>query len=125
MVCQVISLSQTLPHNLIVIPCFSSRRSVCRFEGVLPDVCCPENKIIIGQDIETTTTTTESGSWQSWSEWDDCSAECGGGKQSRRRECSTAGLCVGESVEERDCNTESCSKISWAVRCCNNSIVRY
>merc|ERR1719347_35058 len=34
------------------------RRSVCKFEGFLPDVCCPENKIIIGQQIDTTTTTT-------------------------------------------------------------------
>ena len=46
----------------------------------------------------------------SWSEWEECSEQCGGGKQERTRECDTDGQCVGDEAEDRDCNSQLCSK---------------
>jgi hypothetical protein len=58
--------------------------------------------------------------WSEWSGWSGCSASCGGGTQSRGRECrrseaSQAGysvvdasLCGGASSESQACNTHSC-----------------
>lgn len=58
--------------------------------------------------------------WSAWSGWSGCSASCGGGTQSRSRECRRSetgqggydvvdpGLCGGSSSENQACNTHSC-----------------
>lgn len=58
--------------------------------------------------------------WSAWSSWSGCSASCGGGTQSRSRECRRsetgqagysvvdASLCGGASSESQSCNTQSC-----------------
>lgn len=51
--------------------------------------------------------------WSKWSEWNSCSASCNGGKQSRTRVCQTSNIpCVGNSFEEKECNTHACSNIA-------------
>ena len=50
--------------------------------------------------------------WSDWSLWSECSRSCGGGRQSRMRECLTEGAaklnCTGDVVELKDCNTHPC-----------------
>ena len=46
--------------------------------------------------------------WGSWSSWSGCSASCGGGRQTRQRECEGGNTCVGEHNEYRDCNQDAC-----------------
>ena len=54
------------------------------------------------------------GGWSDFGEWSKCSAECGGGKQERKKTCTAPAPanggkdCVGEDSEERDCNTQAC-----------------
>lgn len=44
--------------------------------------------------------------WGEWGTWTQCSAECGGGQQTRRRECHAH--CRGDDVLVRICNTQPC-----------------
>eukprot|EP00731_Ephydatia_muelleri_P026831 Em0018g931a len=50
--------------------------------------------------------------WGEWSNWTECSRSCGGGRQSRVRECLSDGRkslnCTGNRVEVRACNTQCC-----------------
>lgn len=50
--------------------------------------------------------------WGKWSDWTACSRSCGGGRQSRMRECEDKDLaiihCSGEKVQIRECNTHEC-----------------
>jgi hypothetical protein len=50
--------------------------------------------------------------WVEISEWSQCSKPCGGGKSSRQRICAvpdgTNPTCVGDRVEEQECNTSPC-----------------
>ena len=54
------------------------------------------------------------GVWSIWDDWTDCSSECGGGEQTRSRQCNDPALraggahCVGRDHESRDCNTFLC-----------------
>ena len=54
------------------------------------------------------------GGWSDFGSWSDCSAECGGGTQSRSRTCTNPAPgdggadCEGDAVEERACNTDPC-----------------
>ena len=47
-------------------------------------------------------------------DWSECSAECGGGTQTRNRTCTDPAPahggadCEGNSTETRDCNTQAC-----------------
>jgi len=54
------------------------------------------------------------GAWGEWSDWDTCTATCGGGTQTHIRYCdspppSDGGIDCGEDFTETQvCNTESC-----------------
>ena len=54
------------------------------------------------------------GGWTDYEDWSDCSAECGGGTQTRSRTCTNpapehgGNKCEGEDKETRTCNTEHC-----------------
>ena len=54
------------------------------------------------------------GDWSDWNEWSECSADCGGGTQTRSRTCSNpapahgGAECVGDAVETQSCNTDPC-----------------
>ncbi|KAI1291697.1 Semaphorin-5A [Halotydeus destructor] len=49
--------------------------------------------------------------WSGWSEWSDCSTSCGGGMQSKRRQCLSANNCSGCDVEWRTCNNDPCEEV--------------
>ncbi len=50
--------------------------------------------------------------WMPWGEWGNCSRECGGGQQFRRREQLVekygGARCEGAATESLDCNTHNC-----------------
>ncbi|XP_059143324.1 uncharacterized protein LOC131930741 [Physella acuta] len=48
--------------------------------------------------------------WDQWGQWSACTSECGGGRQTRSRECrqSNVSECVGVGSEEKTCNLFSC-----------------
>ncbi|TNN89024.1 Semaphorin-5A [Liparis tanakae] len=46
--------------------------------------------------------------WSAWSAWDRCTAPCGGGVQSRRRNCENGNDCPGCGQEYQSCNTLPC-----------------
>ncbi|XP_053377847.1 SCO-spondin-like isoform X2 [Mercenaria mercenaria] len=51
--------------------------------------------------------------WTDWSKWTDCSAACGGGNQTRDRQCKWPSNvhgndCSGDSMETKACNTDLC-----------------
>lgn len=52
------------------------------------------------------------GGWSGWGNWAECSSECGGGVQTRKRTCQSppeeAYLCEGVLEEGRPCNSQSC-----------------
>uniref|UniRef100_A0A3Q3AYH7 Sema domain-containing protein n=1 Tax=Kryptolebias marmoratus TaxID=37003 RepID=A0A3Q3AYH7_KRYMA len=50
-------------------------------------------------------------SWTAWSPWAHCSAECGGGVQSRARTCENRNSCPGCTTEFKVCNLESCPEV--------------
>ena len=58
--------------------------------------------------------TSVNGGYSDFGDWSECSAECGGGTQTRSRTCTNpapqhGGLdCVGDSTETRECNTKGC-----------------
>ena len=53
-----------------------------------------------------------------WNQWESCSKNCGGGKQSRSRPKTTheanGGICNSPVYETRACNGHQCSK----PKCC-------
>ena len=49
--------------------------------------------------------------WSSWGSWFPCSQTCGGGRRTRRRDCSI-GACVGERVRSERCRTGICPTFS-------------
>jgi len=54
------------------------------------------------------------GKYSAWSNYNQCSKECGGGSQKRTRSCTNPAPqyggedCVGPVEESRDCNTQKC-----------------
>ena len=67
--------------------------------------------------------------WSGWSDATTCSKTCGGGKQTQtrtivRHEENGGAVCVGENMQEIDCNTEECPSgngcITFAVIVCKN-----
>ncbi|KRX90681.1 A disintegrin and metalloproteinase with thrombospondin motifs 16 [Trichinella pseudospiralis] len=56
-------------------------------------------------------TSLDQPSWSEWSSWSECSKTCDGGRQVRRRHCSTTlQQCKGFAVEETICNEQSCDQ---------------
>ena len=55
-----------------------------------------------------------SGGWSDNGPWSDCTADCGGGTQTRTRTCTNpapahgGAECVGEATETQDCNQHHC-----------------
>lgn len=59
------------------------------------------------------------GHWGQWSEWKDCSVTCGGGSQTRSRQCNNPApsnggqVCFGISTDKRyGCNSQDCPGMS-------------
>ena len=58
--------------------------------------------------------TSVDGGWSGFEAWSQCSAECGGGSQTRSRFCSNpapafgGAVCDGNAQESRECNTQPC-----------------
>ena len=56
------------------------------------------------------------GGWSQFGEWSECSAECGGGVQTRTRACNNPAPqqggadCVGDATETRACNSDPCGQ---------------
>ena len=54
------------------------------------------------------------GGWSDWTEWEACPVTCGGGDQSRTRDCNSpppqngGDSCTGESTDTQTCNTNPC-----------------
>jgi len=75
----------------------------------------------IGQYTETRPCNSQScavnGAYSPWSDWSACSANCGGGSQTRSRTCSSPSpqfggadcTSLGPAVETRSCNTDVCA----------------
>ncbi|CAH1772996.1 unnamed protein product, partial [Owenia fusiformis] len=59
---------------------------------------------------------SRNGKWDSWSSWTACSRSCGAGSKRRTRSCVPRGYsCKGISVQDKKCNTQSCTtKSRWA-----------
>lgn len=64
-------------------------------------------------------------SWGEWTEWTRCSRDCGGGRQSRMREClfeNKARInCSGDRVQIQECNIHECpgeKLVSVVFECC-------
>ncbi|XP_041940594.1 semaphorin-5B isoform X4 [Alosa sapidissima] len=49
--------------------------------------------------------------WSSWGSWTKCSAECGGGVQSRVRTCENGNSCPGCALEYKACNLDACPEV--------------
>ena len=76
------------------------RRSVCRMQGRLPDMCCPAGPV----DLDWS-------GWSPWAPWAQCDARCGGGTRRRRRSCAGRG-CSGPADEQQACNNHPCREYS-------------
>ena len=57
---------------------------------------------------------TVNGGWSEWGTYDSCSKTCGGGTQTRNRQCTNpppahgGRYCSGASSDSRSCNTQPC-----------------
>ena len=75
-------------------------------------------KIIIYSDPLTPFYWTVDGGWSEFGNWSECSADCGGGEQTRIKECNNPAPahggadCVGENFETRVCNIDPCAGYS-------------
>lgn len=72
----------------------------------------------------------QDGGWTDWSEWSQCSADCGGGTQLSTRTCTNPAPqyggqdCVGDSTQTQACNTQACAPLDggwtdWVAQPCN------
>lgn len=52
------------------------------------------------------------GQWKDWMEWRECSLSCGGGIQTRSRDCEGpfygGANCTGSNEDSQECNTHPC-----------------
>jgi len=60
------------------------------------------------------------GVWDTWSDWAECSVTCGGGSQTRTRDCQgpfySGAECSGDSSQIQDCNTQNCPGRLYVVK---------
>ena len=55
------------------------------------------------------------GQWSDWGAWSACTKTCGGGQQTRTRQCNNPAPsgggsdCTGDSQQTQDCNTDACN----------------
>ncbi|KRZ76390.1 A disintegrin and metalloproteinase with thrombospondin motifs 16 [Trichinella papuae] len=71
----------------------------------------PCNTFNCSVTLTTELTSLDQPSWSEWSPWSECSKTCDGGRQVRRRHCSTTlQQCKGFAVEETICNEQSCDQ---------------
>ena len=61
------------------------------------------------------------GYYKDWSSWEQCSVTCGGGQQTRHRECVEplygGEACQGPATQSRDCNQDACPGMYEEVVC--------
>ena len=66
------------------------------------------------EDEEEDTNSPLDGAWSCWTDWSACSADCGGGNQTRTRTCTNpapahgGAQCEGNSSETQNCNSHTC-----------------
>ena len=74
--------------------------------------------IAVGASSDAPTTSLKP-TWGEWSNWTECSRTCGGGRQSRVRECLSNGRttlnCTGSRVDVQACNTQCCPGLCVCV----------
>ena len=78
----------------------------------------PENRIILPFSFQICASIFFSilvnGAFSAWDDWTPCTAQCGGGDQTRTRRCDSPAPqhggedCVGELTECQRCNTDLC-----------------
>ena len=110
------------------------RTGTCFYNGTeRPDSLCPGNSV---EKINCNTETCPR--WTKWRNWSDCSHTCGGGSQSRTRNCFqnrrrvSKYKCSGEPKEIKACNLHSCPSWStwgnwrqWSQSCGKRKRVKY
>ena len=99
------AVSKPLAECRVTVFCFSFITNLeilrkCHFDQRL----CQNDVMILQVD----------GGWGDYGDWSECSAECGGGTQTRTRECNNPAPehggadCEGTGSETRTCNTQEC-----------------
>ena len=48
--------------------------------------------------------------WSQWSLWSPCSVTCGSGARYRYRDCQVEGMCMGNFMEQGNCDEGACRK---------------
>ncbi|XP_041480421.1 A disintegrin and metalloproteinase with thrombospondin motifs adt-1-like [Lytechinus variegatus] len=101
-----------------------SRRRECTDANKKPTTGCSGNNLESSSClsapcrlVSTSVTRSNAVSWSNWSAWAKCSASCGSGSRSRRRECTDAmkkpsSGCKGEYVESSTCASPPCTSNS-------------
>ncbi|VDN00218.1 unnamed protein product, partial [Onchocerca ochengi] len=51
--------------------------------------------------------------WHEWESWSSCSATCGTGQRSRKRQCDQLNRCEGEGTQIEPCETKKCVLEMW------------
>ena len=68
------------------------------------------------------------GGWSVFGDWSECSADCGGGTQTRSRTCTNPAPahggadCEGDAEQEQACNTDPCPGIIQKLSLIFNSL---
>lgn len=97
--------------TFVVLGISVTKTQVMEDQGIrsfLATFCCP----FIGYTVFEYSSSIISGyaEFEPWQQWSSCSKQCGGGKRSRNRSCTSTSIpCSGGSNEEEDCNTQACS----------------
>ncbi|KAL5251311.1 hypothetical protein ACHWQZ_G016863 [Mnemiopsis leidyi] len=91
------------------VSCGSLEWEDCGYDDLFPT--CSKGR---GEVLLTCSDTVIDGGWSDDDAWSECSADCGGGTQTRTRTCTNPAPayggadCVGEATETQNCNTEPC-----------------